>query len=100
MTAIQKRLEAGESFADLAREYSIDTISAQDGGDLGYAGRGIYDKAFEEALFALEEGEISRPVRTSFGVHLIRLEDIRRITTAWFGSCSPKTCWRPVTIPS
>ena len=78
MTAIQKRLEAGESFADLAREYSIDTISAQDGGDLGYAGRGIYDKAFEEALFALEEGEISRPVRTSFGVHLIRLEDIRR----------------------
>jgi len=78
MATIQKRLEAGESFADLAKEYSIDTISAQDGGDLGYAGRGIYDEAFEEALFALEEGEISEPVRTSFGVHLIRLEDVRQ----------------------
>jgi len=78
MAAIQKRLEAGESFADLAQEYSIDTVSAQDGGDLGYAGRGIYDPAFEEALFALEEGEISEPVRTSFGVHLIRLEDVRK----------------------
>lgn len=78
MATIQQRLEAGESFADLAKEYSIDTVSAQDGGDLGYAGRGIYDQAFEEALFALEEGEISEPVRTSFGVHLIRLEDVRQ----------------------
>jgi peptidyl-prolyl cis-trans isomerase D len=78
MATIQERLEAGESFADLAKEYSIDTISAQEGGDLGYAGRGIYDEAFEEALFALEEGEVSGPVRTSFGVHLIRLEDVRQ----------------------
>lgn len=78
MATIQERLGAGESFADLAKEYSIDTISAQEGGDLGYAGRGIYDGAFEEALFALEEGEISEPVRTSFGVHLIRLEDVRQ----------------------
>lgn len=75
---IQKRLKAGESFADLAREYSIDTVSAKEGGDLGYAGRGIYDPAFEKALFALEEDEVSKPVRTSFGVHLIRLEDIRK----------------------
>ena len=78
MATIQKRLAAGESFAELAREYSIDTVSAEEGGDLGYAGRGIYDQAFEEALFALEEGEVSEPVRTSFGVHLIRLEDIRQ----------------------
>jgi peptidyl-prolyl cis-trans isomerase D len=77
MATIQERLAAGESFADLAREYSIDTVSAEDGGDLGYAGRGIYAEAFEEALFALEEGEISEPVRTSFGVHLIRLEGVR-----------------------
>jgi peptidyl-prolyl cis-trans isomerase D len=77
MATIQERLAAGESFADLAREYSIDTVSAEDGGDLGYAGRGIYAEAFEEALFALEEGEVSEPVRTSFGVHLIRLEDVR-----------------------
>ncbi|WP_417567004.1 SurA N-terminal domain-containing protein [Marinobacter sp.] len=78
MATIKERLGDGEAFSDLAKEFSIDTVSAQQGGDLGYAGRGIYDKAFEEALFALEEGEISDPVRTSFGVHLIRLEDVRQ----------------------
>ncbi|WP_372988258.1 SurA N-terminal domain-containing protein [Marinobacter sp.] len=78
MATIQERLAAGESFATLAEEYSIDTVSAQEGGDLGYAGRGVYDEAFEEALFALEEGEVSGPVETSFGVHLIRLDDVRR----------------------
>lgn len=77
MAAIQERLAAGEAFADLAREYSIDTVSAEDGGDLGYAGRGVYADAFEQALFSLEEGETSGPVRTSFGVHLIRLDDVR-----------------------
>ncbi|MDO6440649.1 SurA N-terminal domain-containing protein [Marinobacter sp. 2_MG-2023] len=78
MVAIQERLEAGESFEDLAQELSIDTVSAKEGGDLGFAGRGVYDEAFEEALFALEEGEVSGPVQTSFGVHLIRLDDVRR----------------------
>ncbi len=75
---IRERLQAGESFADLAKEFSVDTVSAKEGGDLGYAGRGVYDEAFEEALFALEEGEVSGPVKTSFGVHLIRLDDVRR----------------------
>ncbi|MFO7527760.1 MAG: SurA N-terminal domain-containing protein [Marinobacter sp.] len=78
MATIQERLAAGESFAALAEEYSIDTVSAEEGGDLGYAGRGVYDEAFEEALFALEEGAVSEPVETSFGVHLIKLEDVRR----------------------
>lgn len=78
MATIQERLAGGETFAALAEEYSIDTVSAQEGGDLGYAGRGVYDEAFEEALFALGEGEVSEPVKTSFGVHLIRLEDVRR----------------------
>lgn len=78
MATIQERLASGESFAALAEEYSIDTVSAREGGDLGYAGRGVYDEAFEEALFALEEGEVSEPVKTSFGVHLIKLDDIRR----------------------
>lgn len=76
--AIQERLEAGESFEALAKEFSVDTVSAKEGGDLGYAGRGVYDEAFEKALFALEEGKISGPVKTSFGVHLIRLDDVRR----------------------
>ncbi|HET8850568.1 MAG TPA: SurA N-terminal domain-containing protein [Marinobacter sp.] len=78
MATIQQRLADGESFAALAEEFSIDTVSAEQGGDLGFAGRGVYDEAFENALFALETGEVSEPVETSFGLHLIRLEDIRR----------------------
>lgn len=78
LATIQQRLADGESFAGLAEEYSVDTVSAQEGGDLGFAGRGVYDEAFEEALFALEEGEVSGPVETSFGLHLIKLEEVRR----------------------
>jgi len=78
IASIKKRLDAGENFEDLAKEMSVDTVSAKEGGDLGYAGRGVYDEAFENALFALEEDKVSGPVRTSFGVHLIRLDDIRR----------------------
>jgi peptidyl-prolyl cis-trans isomerase D len=78
LATIQQRLEDGESFAVLAEEYSVDTVSAQEGGDLGFAGRGVYDGAFEDALFGLEEGEVSGPVETSFGLHLIKLEEVRR----------------------
>ena len=78
ITTIQERLEAGESFEELAQEFSVDTVSAKEGGDLGFAGRGVYDEAFEKALFELQEGEVSDAVSTSFGVHLIRLDDVRR----------------------
>jgi len=78
LTAIQERLEAGESFEELAQEFSVDTVSAKEGGDLGFAGRGVYDEAFEKALFELQEGEVSDAVSTSFGVHLIRLDEVRR----------------------
>jgi peptidyl-prolyl cis-trans isomerase D len=78
MQTIQDRLADGEDFADLAEEYSVDTISAEQGGDLGFAGRGVYDPAFEEALFALSENEVSDPVSTSFGIHLVKVTDIRR----------------------
>ncbi|MFN2362280.1 MAG: SurA N-terminal domain-containing protein [Marinobacter sp.] len=81
MATIQERLEGGEAFSDLAEEFSIDTSSAEQGGDLGFAERGVYDSAFEDALFALEEGEVSEPVSTSFGVHLIRLEDVQKADT-------------------
>ena len=77
IATIQQRLAEGESFASLAEEFSIDTVSAQEGGDLGWAGRGVYDETFEQALFALEEGEVSEPVNTRFGIHLIRLEGVR-----------------------
>ena len=51
MATIQQRLEEGEFFAALAEEFSVDTVSAREGGDLGFAGRGVYDEAFEQALF-------------------------------------------------
>ena len=73
---IQKRLKKGESFSKLAKELSQDPGSAKQGGDLGFFGRGVMDKAFEESAFSLKKGEISKPVRSAFGYHLIELEDI------------------------
>jgi peptidyl-prolyl cis-trans isomerase D len=74
--AIKARLDAGEDFADLAREVSQDPGSAQQGGDLGRFGKGVMDPAFEQAAFALAEGQVSDPVRSSFGYHLIQVTRI------------------------
>ncbi|MCQ4310639.1 SurA N-terminal domain-containing protein [Pseudomonas stutzeri] len=74
---IAKRLAAGEDFAALAKEASEDPGSANEGGDLGFAGPGVYDPAFEEALYALDEGQVSSPVRSDFGWHLIKLLGVR-----------------------
>jgi peptidyl-prolyl cis-trans isomerase D len=77
MQELQKKLEAGESFEDLARENSEDPGSAAQGGDLDWVARGQMVEPFEDALFALNKGEISGIVETQFGLHLIRLDDIR-----------------------
>ena len=73
---IQERLSAGESFESLAKALSEDEGSAQNGGDLGLSARGVYVSDFETALFALAEGEVSEPVKTEFGYHLIKLNRI------------------------
>lgn len=70
---IAQRLTAGEDFAALAKELSEDPGSAGEGGDLGFAGPGVYDPDFEDALYSLAQGEVSGPVRTEFGWHLIKL---------------------------
>lgn len=75
--ALAKRLAQGESFAELAKKESQDPGSAPDGGDLNYFGRGVMDPAFETAAFTLNKGEISQPVRSSFGFHLIKIDDVR-----------------------
>jgi len=74
--ALRARIESGESFADLAREYSTDPGSAEQGGSLGSFARGVMVPEFEEAAFSLDIGEISQPVRSDFGVHLIRVDQI------------------------
>ncbi len=74
---LKTRLGQGESFEALAREFSQDTVSAPEGGDLGWALQGDYPEAFEDALYTLEPGEVADPVRTEFGIHLIRLDDLR-----------------------
>ena len=70
---IQQRLAKGEDFAALAKEFSQDPGSSAKGGDLGYAGKGVYDPAFEDALYALNKDQVSTPVRSQFGWHLIKL---------------------------
>ena len=70
---IAARVKGGEDFAAVAKEVSQDPGSANEGGDLGFAGPGVYDPAFEEALYALKEGEVSAPVRSEFGWHIIKL---------------------------
>ena len=70
--AVLERIRNGESFAQLAKELSIDKGSGKKGGDLGLFGRGIMVKSFEDAAFKLEKGQISDPVKTEFGYHIIK----------------------------
>lgn len=72
---ILARIRKGEEFAALAKAESDDPGSAKQGGDLGFFGKGVMDPAFEAAAFALKKGEVSEPVRSSFGFHIIKLED-------------------------
>ena len=81
---LRARILGGEAFEDLAREFSDDPGSAGSGGDLGFGGRGIWTPPFEQAAFALGIGELSEPVQSDFGFHLIRVEDIRESRTRTF----------------
>lgn len=73
---LRARIESGEDFAKLAIENSQDPVSAAEGGDLGEVERGMMVQPFETALFDLQIGEISQPIKTSFGWHLIKLDAI------------------------
>lgn len=90
LEGISKRLQAGEDFAALAKEFSQDPGSASEGGDLGFAGRDVYDPAFEEALYALQEGQVSAPVQTEFGWHLIKLLGVQSPEVPSFDSMKPE----------
>ncbi len=79
MKKIQQRLLDGEDFGVLATEVSQDSASAIKGGELGWMGKGETVPAFEQAMNALQVGEISQPIVSQFGVHLIQLEERRQL---------------------
>jgi len=78
LAALKERLLAGESFEDLARENSDDPGSAAGGGTLGFIESGMMVPEFEAAAFALSPGEVSDPVRTNFGWHLVKVTSVQQ----------------------
>lgn len=72
---VEEKLKAGEDFAELAKTYSIDIDTSEDGGDLGYISRGQMDEQFEAAAFALEKGTVSGVVQSAEGYHIIKVTD-------------------------
>jgi len=70
--SIAERLKKGEKFGKLAKELSVDSGSAKRDGNLGYFTKGMMVKQFEEVAFKLQIGEISEPVKTEFGYHIIK----------------------------
>jgi peptidyl-prolyl cis-trans isomerase D len=74
---IEARLKNGEDFAKLAKEVSADAGTKDQGGDLGWIGRGTLPGPFEDTLFAMKAGETSAPVKSEFGIHIIHLDDVR-----------------------
>ena len=74
--AILKRARAGEDFSELAKKHSQD-LSASNGGDLGYFQRGKMAKPFEDLAFGLKPAELGGPVRTKFGWHIIKVDDVK-----------------------
>lgn len=70
---VKEKLDSGADFAELAKEYSTDTSNAEDGGELGFFTVGTKVKEFEDAAYSLEVGQISDPVETDFGFHIIEV---------------------------
>jgi parvulin-like peptidyl-prolyl isomerase len=74
---VRSEIQNGADFNTEARKYSDDAATSDGGGDLGYLMRGQMVPEFEEAVFSLKKGELSRPVRTEYGYHLIQVTDIK-----------------------
>ncbi len=75
---IYEKIAHGEDFGTMAKQFSKDPGSKDDGGDLGYFTRGRMVPQFEEAAYKLEKGDVSLPIKSQFGWHLIKVEDKRQ----------------------
>jgi peptidyl-prolyl cis-trans isomerase D len=84
------KANAGEEFASLAKQYSDDSGSKENGGDLGWAERGYFVPEFADALFSMKPGEIRGPVKTQFGYHVIKLDEIQAGKTRTFEEARPE----------
>jgi peptidyl-prolyl cis-trans isomerase D len=75
---VQSKIDAGDDFAQLAKDYSEDVASAENGGDLGFTTGDTFPETFEDALAALEVGQVSAPVETDSGTHFVKLLEIEK----------------------
>ncbi|MGE7919271.1 peptidylprolyl isomerase [Viridibacillus sp. NPDC093762] len=81
---VEKKIKKGEDFAELASEYSTDTASASNGGNLDYFGKGVMDESFEKAAFSMKVDEISEPIKTDYGYHIIQVTGKKAAKEATF----------------
>jgi len=87
---VLSQAKSGKDFGELAKQYSQDPGSAQNGGDLGWAERSTFVKPFADALYGMSVGEIAGPVKTQYGYHIIRLEEIQRGKSKSFEEARPE----------
>jgi parvulin-like peptidyl-prolyl isomerase len=82
------KLKEGESFANLAAQYSTDTSNSQSGGDLGWFIQGQMVDAFDQAVFSMNIGDVSQPVKTEYGYHIIQLlgKETRMLTDSEYST--------------
>jgi peptidyl-prolyl cis-trans isomerase C len=88
---IKQKLENGEDFAELAKKYSDDPGSKNKGGDLGFFTKGRMVPEFESAAFSLKPGELSDPVKTNFGYHLIEVQEKKAASTKTLAEVQAQT---------
>ena len=81
---VLKRAQGGEDFSKLAKEFSQDPGSAQQGGDLGWSDRKVWVAPFADAAYSMKEGEIRGLVKTQFGYHILKLDGIQPAATKTF----------------
>ncbi|HYX74698.1 MAG TPA: SurA N-terminal domain-containing protein [Steroidobacteraceae bacterium] len=87
---VLSQAKSGKDFGELAKQYSQDPGSAQNGGDLGWAERSTFVKPFADALYGMSVGEIAGPVKTQYGYHIIRLEEIQHGKSKSFEEARPE----------
>ena len=81
---VKEKLDKGEDFVELAKEYSIDTSNAENGGELEYFSKGTMVEEFENIAFSMNVGDISDPVKTDYGYHIISVTDKKEAKEANF----------------